>query len=110
MSRVLTLPRSFANATVLIEQVSDTELRIRKLQVIPEHDLPLREESATLLSDRDREIVTLRFGLGGHREHTLQEVGNRYGLTKERIRQLEKRSLNRLRDELAVEELAGLLE
>jgi hypothetical protein len=51
----VSLPQSFANATVIIEQVSDTELRIRKAQVIPEDELPFREEAATPLSDRDRD-------------------------------------------------------
>jgi hypothetical protein len=51
----VTLPRSFANATVLIEQVSDTELRIRKAKVIPEDEVVFREEIVTPLSDRDRD-------------------------------------------------------
>jgi hypothetical protein len=50
------LPRSFANATVLIEQVSDTELRIRKAEATPEDELPFREEEAEPLSDRDRDL------------------------------------------------------
>jgi hypothetical protein len=52
----LTLPGSFANCTVLIEQVSDTEIRIRKARVIPEDELPFVEESMAPLSDRDRDI------------------------------------------------------
>ncbi len=52
----ITLPKQFANATVLVEQVSDTELRIRKARVIPEDDLPFVEESMAPLSDRDRDI------------------------------------------------------
>ncbi len=52
----VSLPASFANATVLIEQVSDTELRIRKAQVIPEDEVPFREESVTTLSERDRDL------------------------------------------------------
>jgi hypothetical protein len=51
----VSLPKSFANATVLIEQVSDTELRIRKAQVIPEDEVLFTEESARVLSDRDRD-------------------------------------------------------
>ncbi len=51
----VSLPKSFANATLLIEQVSETELRIRKAQVIPEDEIAFVEESATLLSDRDRD-------------------------------------------------------
>jgi hypothetical protein len=52
----VSLPASFANATVLIEQVSETELRIRKAQVIPEDELPFAEERAAPLSDRDRDL------------------------------------------------------
>jgi len=52
----VSLPKAFANATVLIEQISDTELRIRKAQVIPENELPFYEESAAPLSNRDRDL------------------------------------------------------
>ena len=51
----VSLPKAFANATILIEQVSDTELRIRKAQVVPEDEIRFREEAATPLSDRDRD-------------------------------------------------------
>jgi hypothetical protein len=50
------LPPSFADATVIIEQVSDTELRIRKAQVIPEDEIRFAEEAASPLSDRDRDL------------------------------------------------------
>jgi hypothetical protein len=52
----ITLPKSFANSTVLVEQISDTELRIRKARVIPEDDLPFIEEAMAPLSDRDRDV------------------------------------------------------
>lgn len=52
----ISLPGSFANCTVLMEQVSDTEIRIRKARVIPEDELPFVEESMTPLSDRDRDL------------------------------------------------------
>lgn len=51
----LVLPKAFANATVIVEQVSDTELRVRKARVIAEDELAFAEESAVPLSDRDRE-------------------------------------------------------
>jgi hypothetical protein len=38
------LPRAFANATVVIEQISETELRVRKAGVVPVDKIPLREE------------------------------------------------------------------
>jgi uncharacterized protein (DUF1778 family) len=52
----VTLPRAFANATVIVEQVSDTEVRIRKAVVIPEDEVRFAEEMRTPLSDRDRDI------------------------------------------------------
>ena len=51
----LVLPKSFANATVVIEQVSETEIRVRRAKVVPEDEMPFREESASPLSDRDRD-------------------------------------------------------
>jgi hypothetical protein len=52
----VSLPQSFANATVVIEQISDTELRIRKAQVIPEDEVRFSEESPVTLSDHDRDL------------------------------------------------------
>jgi hypothetical protein len=53
----LCLPKAFANATVIVEQVSDTEVRIRKAQVIPEDEVVfLEEQPRTPLSDRDRDV------------------------------------------------------
>jgi hypothetical protein len=51
----ISLPKGFANATVIIEQVSETELRIRKARVIPEDEIRFYEESVAPLSDRDRD-------------------------------------------------------
>ena len=51
----ISLPKSFANATVIIEHVSDTEIRIRKAVVIPEDEMRFYEETANPLSDRDRD-------------------------------------------------------
>lgn len=62
-------------------------------------DGQLREKTAqllTALSPRDAEILRLRFGIGC-REHTLEEVGERFAVTRERIRQLENRALRKLR-------------
>ncbi len=51
----LTLPKAFANATVIVEHVSDTEVRIRLAKTVAEEELPFVEESITRLSDRDRD-------------------------------------------------------
>ena len=52
----VTLPGNFADSTVIVEQLSDTELRIRKAVVIPEEELRFQEEASTPLSDRDRDL------------------------------------------------------
>jgi uncharacterized protein (DUF1778 family) len=51
----LVLPKSFANATVIIEQISDTEIHVKRAKVVAEDELPFLEESATTLTDRDRD-------------------------------------------------------
>jgi hypothetical protein len=51
----VSLPKSFANATVLIEEVSETEVRIRKARVVPEEDFRFSEERPRTLSKRDRD-------------------------------------------------------
>jgi RNA polymerase primary sigma factor len=55
------------------------------------------EEVLTTLSPREARILRLRFGLDDGNEYTLEEVGRKFGLTRERIRQIEGRALRRLR-------------
>ena len=55
------------------------------------------EEALSSLSDREEEILKMRFGIGYNCSYTLDEIGNRYGLTRERIRQIEKRALRKLK-------------
>jgi len=49
------------------------------------------------LDERERGILRLRFGLDGGEPRTLEQVGEHFGLTRERIRQIEARALSKLR-------------
>jgi RNA polymerase sigma factor (sigma-70 family) len=51
----------------------------------------------SVLDERERTILTLRFGLDGGGERTLEEVAEHFGLTRERIRQIEARAMSKLR-------------
>jgi hypothetical protein len=53
----LILPPRFANSAVLVEEVSETELRIRKAVILPEDELPFTEEQRPPLSDGDRDFL-----------------------------------------------------
>ena len=55
------------------------------------------EKVLETLTERERTILALRFGLTGEEPLTLEEVGKRFGLTRERIRQLEAKALAKLR-------------
>ena len=50
------------------------------------------------LTQRERMVIELRFGLRGARPCTLDEIGQKYGLTRERIRQIENMTLDKLRN------------
>lgn len=59
------------------------------------------------LSEKQREVVTRRFGLRGYETSTLEEVGREIGLTRERVRQIQVEALKRLRDTLEKQGLTG---
>ena len=61
------------------------------------------------LSDREQKILRMRFGLDGGQSHTLEEVGQEFDVTRERIRQIEAKAVNKLRKHKDVKKLREYL-
>ncbi|MEV6052019.1 RNA polymerase sigma factor [Streptomyces sp. NPDC052107] len=75
--------------------------------------LLLREHLEAVLStlgERERKVVQLRYGLIDGRPRTLEEIGRLFGVTRERIRQIESKTLNKLRDHAFADQLRGYLD
>jgi len=68
------------------------------------------ERALSTLSPKEKEILRLRFGIGEAGEHTLEEVGRRFSVTRERIRQIETKALRKLRHPLRGRALRAFVE
>ncbi|MEV5318336.1 sigma-70 family RNA polymerase sigma factor [Streptomyces sp. NPDC052687] len=68
------------------------------------------EAVLSTLGERERKVVQLRYGLVDGRPRTLEEIGRIFGVTRERIRQIESKTLNKLRDHAFAGQLRGYLD
>ena len=68
------------------------------------------QEVLKTLSDREQEVLTLRFGLADGYPRTLEEVGKRFTVTRERIRQIEAKALRKMRHPTRLRKLDGFLD
>jgi RNA polymerase sigma factor (sigma-70 family) len=75
-------------------------------------DTNVRDETAGILktlSPKEEKVIRLRFGIGCEREHTLEEIGQEFDVTRERIRQIEAKALRQLRSPGRARHLRALL-
>jgi RNA polymerase primary sigma factor len=84
------------DSSLLGDFVEDKGLRTPDDQVIGNSLRQDINEVLSSLSQKESEIIQLRFGLNGRRPMSLKEIGSKYKLTKERIRQIEKKAIKRL--------------
>jgi RNA polymerase primary sigma factor len=76
-------------------------------------NLNLKQQTAEVLrslTPREEQVIRLRFGIGDGSEHTLEEVGQRFSVTRERIRQIEAKALRKLRHPSRSRKLKAFLE
>jgi RNA polymerase primary sigma factor len=96
--------------TLSLEQPLNADQSTQLVDVLPDEKNPEPEDIASsqllreqvrnaleFLSDRERQVLEMRFGLQDGKDHTLEEVGKEFGVTRERIRQIEAKALRKLR-------------
>ena len=79
------------------DMVEDTSTENPITALIKEANLNIIESVFNTLTDKEANVLRMRFGIGADKAQTLEEVGEHYGLTRERIRQIENKALRKMR-------------
>jgi len=85
------------NATSVAEHVADTNAAAPFAEILNRNDTELVKEVLATLDARESRILAMRFGLDNGKPKTLEEVGARLGVTRERIRQIQEQALAKMR-------------
>lgn len=85
---------------LLLSDVMGTEADVVMRPIEADVDRQLLHEAVSRLDRREQEIITMRFGLRGHKELTQKEVADRLGISQSYISRLEKRIISRLKSEM----------
>ena len=85
---------------LLLSDVLGTDEDVVMRPIEEDVDRSLLAQAINTLSPREKEIITLRFGLGGGKEQTQKEVADRLGISQSYISRLEKRIISRLKKEI----------
>jgi RNA polymerase sigma factor (sigma-70 family) len=73
-------------------------LRDNNLKIVESHEVIIaRVQRFSMRYPREERVLRMRFGIGMNKEHTLEEVGQQFSVTRERIRQIEAKALRKLK-------------
>jgi RNA polymerase primary sigma factor len=90
-------PISEDNSTSISDHVADASAAAPFDEIVKHNDNELMREVLATLDARESRILSMRFGLDNGRPKTLEEVGERLGVTRERIRQIQEQALQKMR-------------
>lgn len=100
----LNAPVSLDGSAELIDLIEDDQSHSPDVQIGEMLKNERIRQLLDRLDERERKILTLRFGLGEHDPHTLEEVAQQFGITRERVRQIEAMALKKIRLQLSMEQ------
>ncbi|WP_072621366.1 RpoD/SigA family RNA polymerase sigma factor [Spirulina major] len=96
--------------TELMDLLEDNDLKLPEDQM---GEIMMRQEIWEVLSDvlteREKDVITLRYGLNSTQPHTLEEVGGLFNLSRERVRQIQSKAMRKLRRPQVARRLKGWL-
>jgi len=93
-------PVSSEDSTPISETVADENAAAPFDELVKDNDNAMLHEILATLAPREIKILTMRFGLDDGRPKTLEEVGEHFGITRERIRQIQKDALEEMRERI----------
>jgi RNA polymerase primary sigma factor len=99
-----------AEDTELVDLLEDNDLKLPEEQI---NEVMMRQEIWDVLTDvlteRERDVISLRYGLVGTEAYTLEEVGSAFNLSRERVRQIQSKAMRKLRRPQVARRLHGWL-
>jgi len=100
---LMSLNASIGDDIFLEDTISQPEEKSLEVEVLNDISKDEINTMLNVLKPREREIMKLRYGIGGYEIHTLEEIGNAFNITRERVRQIEKKTLVKLRNRFSEE-------
>jgi len=84
--------------SAMVDFVQDEHPCVQSLDIIEKKEFKILIHNALkVLKPNEQKVIRMRFGIGEEKEHTLEEIGKQLGITKERVRQIEVKSLTKLK-------------